>query len=237
MRSRVVFWVSMLGLCLAAVALPRTARAALRSPQVTVLGSVLQDYLASLGESINVRTDQVDRQRWGSPIPSKPTFTLQVEIGPKPAGVSIGLYNAGDAVPAPYTLFPPESDARWFAVASFRTLPTRVVINLFDANAALISTTIYLGANKDDFGFYLSGPDGVFHTQDARNPGGQAQWLVYAGTGINAGNWWLAGEATSIAGGSSDQGFDDVVVFMEVSSCACSDVQRASWATLKSRFR
>ena len=237
MRSRYFLWVSLLGLCLSAAAHPRTASAALRSPQVPVLGGVLQGFLASLGESINVNTDQDDRQRWASPTPSKPTFTLQFELARTSAGVSVGLYNAGDVAPEPYPLFPVEAGPQWFTVASFRTLPARVVINVFDANAALHSTTTYMGANKDDFAFYLSGPGGVFHTQDARNPGGQAQWLVYAGTGINAGNWWLAGEASSIASGSSDQGYDDVVVYMEANTCACSDVQRTSWAMLKSRFR
>ncbi len=237
MRSRFVFWVSLLGLWLAAAALPRAAGAALRSPQVPVLGGVLQSYLNINGEHIDVSTDQFDIQRWASPIPSKPTYTAWFELTRKPAGMSVGLYNASDVAPAQYTLFPPESTPYWFASASFRTSPARVVISVFDTGVDLLSTTTYLGADMNDFAFYLSGPNGVFYTQDARNPGSLAQWLAYAGTGVNTGNWWLAGEATSVAGGSSDQGYDDVVVYFENNSCACSDVQRTSWGTLKSRFR
>lgn len=237
MRSRSLFWMSLLGLCFTAAVLPRTASAALRVPQVPVLGNALQSYFVSIGEHIDVSADQFDIQRWSPPTPSKPTYTVLFAVERKPAGVSVGLYNASDASPTLYPMFPPEATRGWFAAASFRTLPALVSITVWDANLVIHSSNTYLGANKDDFAFYLSGPDGVFHTQDARNPGGNAQWLVYAGTGINAGSWWLAGEADAIAGGSSDSGFADVVLFFENNSCACSGVERASWSALKSRFR
>lgn len=237
MRSRSRFIASLLGLCLAALPQPRGALAALRSPQVPVLGTVLQSYFTSVGDAIDVNTDQVDIQRFAPRDLAKPTYTVQFELGLKAAGVSVGVYNASDASPALFPLFPSEAAPLWFCVASFRTEPARIVVSLFDGSATLQSTTTHMGADKNDFAFYLSGPDGVLYTQDIRNPGGNAQWLTLGGIGIRAGSWWLAAEAVSIAGGSSDQGFDDVVLFYENDTCFCTDVQRASWSALKSRFR
>ncbi len=237
MWPRLRLTASLLGLCLTAALPPRAAQGALRSPQVPVLGSALQSYLTRVGEVIDVNTDQADIQRFAPRELAKPTYVVQFELGSKAAGVSVGVYNASEASPALYELFPPEAAQLWFCVASFRTAPNRVVVNLFDGDATLRATTSHLGADKNDFGFSLSSPDGVFYTQDIRNTGGHAQWLTFGGTGINTGSWWLAGDATSVADGSSDQGYDDVVLFYENNSCFCSEVQHASWATLKSRFR
>ena len=237
MRNKTLFIASVFGLCFSAAWLPRIASAALRHPQVPVLGTVLQSYLTSVGDVIDVNTDQVDIQRFAPSDLAKPTYTVQIELSQKTAGVSVGVYNASDTSPVLYPLFPSESAPLWFCVASFRTAPARLVVSLFDANATSRGVTTHLGADKNDFAFYLSGPDGVFYTQDVRNPGGNAQWLTFHGTGIRAGNWWLAAEAASIAGGGSDQGFDDAVLFYELPPCFCSEVQRASWSALKSRFR
>ena len=237
MRSPTLLIASLLGLCLAATLHPRAAQAALRSPQVPVLGTVLQSYFTSVGDVIDVNTDQVDIQRFAPRDLAKPTYAVQIELSQKTAGVSVGVYNASDTSPVLYPLFPSESAPLWFCVASFQTAPARLVVSLFDANATFRGTTTHLGADKNDFAFYLSGPEGVFYTQDVRNPGSNAQWLTFGGTGIKAGSWWLAAEAASIAGGGSDQGFDDAVLFYEIPPCFCSEVQRASWSALKSRFR
>ena len=45
-----------------------SAHAALRVPQVPVLGPSLQGYLNGVGESINVLTDQENVQRWSSTV-------------------------------------------------------------------------------------------------------------------------------------------------------------------------
>jgi hypothetical protein len=219
-------------LALASYAVP--AFAALRSPQVTVSGGTLQGYLNSIGESINVGTDQQDVQRWSTTVSNNSSLTIQVELSADAASNSVGLYNAGLAVPPLYLVFPGAATTGWFAVASFRAAPTRVVVNLFDNNATLVGTTTYLGADGNDFGFYLQGPGGTFYTQDARNPGANAQALAYLGTGANAGNWWLCWEATSTAAGG-DSDFDDCVLFME--SLNPTPVTRTSWGSLKARFR
>ncbi len=218
----------------ALVAFAGTASAALRVPQVPVLGGGLQGYLNGVGESINVLTDQNAAQRWAATVSNNSTFTVQVELAGNAASNTIGIYNASAAVPALYQVFPGAATSGWFAVASFRTAPTRVIVNLFDASAALQGSTTYLGADRNDFGYYLQGPAGTFYTQDSRNAGNAVQALTYAGTGINGGQWWLAWEDTAIGGGS-DQDYDDCVLFLE--SVNPTPVNKTTWGSLKARFQ
>src|SRR5205809_359921 len=112
---------------IALVAFAGSASAALRSPQATVNGGSLQGYLNSVGESINVTTDQQDIQRWQATVSNNSTFTIQVELAGNAGSNTYGLYNAGFAVPPLYQVFPGAATNGWFAVASFRTAPTRVI--------------------------------------------------------------------------------------------------------------
>ena len=205
------------------------ASAALRAPQVVVLGGTLQGYLNSVGEAINVQTDQQDIQTWQSTVSGNSTFTLMIELSGDAAVNSVGLYNASVAAPPLYQVFPGAASAGWFAVASFETGPTRVVVNLFDDMANLVGTTTYLGADATNFGYYLNGTNGTFYTQDSRNPGNSAHALTYAGTGVNSGPWWLCWED------GTDQDFDDSVLFLE--SVAPTPVSKTTWGAVKRRFR
>jgi hypothetical protein len=214
------------------VAFTSVASAALRNPQVAVQGGTLQGYLNGVGEAINVLTDQQDIQRWASTVSQNSTFTIQVELTGNAAANAYGLYNAAIAAPPLYQVFPGAATAGWFAVASFRTAPIRVVVNLFNDLAVPQGTTTYLGADRDDFGFYLDGPNGLFYTQDARNAGG-AQALTYAGTGVNSGQWWLCWEDADRAAGADDD-FDDGVLFLE--SVNPTPVNKTTWGELKARF-
>ena len=212
-----------------------SASAGLRSPQVVVNNGTLQGYLNSVGESINVLTDQQDIQRWQSTVSNNSTFTLQVEFAGNAGTNTYGLYNASLASPPLYQMFPGAATNGWFAVASFRTAPTRVVVNLFDATAALQGSSTFLGADRTNFGFYLQqNPGLVFYSQDARNPGGLAQMLTYAGTGINTGSWWLCMEDLTASQGS-DYDFDDTVLFCE--SIVPTPVNKTTWGDLKARFK
>jgi hypothetical protein len=226
-------FVTMITGLLAVAALAGTASAALRVPQVPVLGGSLQGYLNTADGGINAATDQNAAQRWAATVSNNSTFTVQVELAGNAASNNIGLYNASAGAPALYQVFPGAAAAGWFAVASFRNAPVRVVVNLFDANAALQGTTSYLGADRNDFGYYLSGPGGTFYTQDSRNPGSAAQALTYAGTGLNSGSWFLCFEDVPLAG--SDQDYDDAVLFLE--SVNPTPVAKTSWSNLKTRFR
>ncbi len=221
--------VSILALALFAT----SAFAALRAPQVVVNGGTLQGYLNGVGEAINVGTDQQDVQRWQSTVSNNSTFTIQVELTGNAASNTLGIYNASNPAPPLYQVFPGPATTGWFAVASFRTAPVRVVVNLFDASAAIQGTTTYLGADRNDFGFYLNNGSGTLYSQDARNPGAAPEALTFAGTGPNSGNWWLCWDDN--AAGGLDNDFDDAVLFCE--SVNPTPVSKTSWGELKKRFQ
>ena len=215
--------------------LATTASAALRVPQVPVNGGSLQGYLNSKGEAINVNTDQNAAQTWATTVSGNSTFTLMIEFAGNAGTNAVGVYNAGDAVPALYQVFPGGASDGWFAVASFKSGPDRVVVNLFDDTATFQSQNTYFGATASSFGFYLQqNPGDVLYSQDSRNAGSQPQMLAYAGTGINQGQWWLAMEDLTAAQGS-DNDFDDAVLFLE--SVNPTPALTTSWGSLKARFR
>jgi len=215
--------------------LATSASAALRSPQVAVNGGSLQAYLNSKGEAINVNTDQNAAQTWATTVSGNSTFTLMIEFAGNAGTNAVGVYNAGDAVPALYQVFPGGASDGWFAVASFKSGPDRVVVNLFDASATFQSSNTYLGATASSFGFYLQqNPGDVLYSQDARNAGSLPYVLAYAGTGINTGCWWLAMEDLTAAQ-NTDGDFDDAVLFLE--SVNPTPALNTSWGALKDRFR
>ena len=223
-------------LTLSALLVARPASAELRSPQVPVLGGMLQAYFNSVGEHIAVDTDQDDIQHWAGKSNSA-TYTVQIELGPKAPGIAVGFYDTNEPSPALHELFPAEGVAGWFAVLSFHTGPVRAVVNVFDESASLRGTHVYLGADRSAFSYYLSGPHGVFFVEDSRNPGGRAQFLVYPGTYINTGAWWIAGEESSTAGSESDQDFDDAILYVGNDFCGCSPTVASTWGALKAHFR
>src|SRR5262252_4182908 len=98
---------------IALVAFAGVASAALRSPQVTVNGGTLQGYLNSVGESINVGTDQQNIQRWQATVSNNSTFTIQVELSGNAASNNIGIYNASAVSPALFLVFPGAATNGW----------------------------------------------------------------------------------------------------------------------------
>jgi len=209
------------------------ADAAPRVPQVAVLGGTLQAYFVGIGESINVNTDQDDTQAWSKTSSSTQTHTIQFQGSLNAPAHLIGMYNSAAAVPPLYVLMSGAVGPLGFSTATFGA-GGLLTINRFDANANFLSSTVYAGADPNGFGFYLSGPNGTYYTQDFRNPGGFAQALAYKGTGVNAGTWFLCWEESSRAAGA-DNDFDDEVILME--SVNPTPVSRTSWGTLKARFR
>lgn len=227
-----------MGLAFAGLAIIATcASAALRVPQVAVGGTSLQSYLNSQGESaINVNTDQADIQTWTTTVSGNSTFTMMMEFAGNAGSNTVGIYNGGAVAPTLIPVFPGAAAAGWFATASFRNTPVRVIVNLFDQNGVLQGSNTYLGADRNNFGVYLQGPGGTFYTQDARNPGARVQALAYAGTGINAGSWWLCMEDLAMNSGS-DGDYDDAILFVESVNPTVVPVNTTTWGTLKNRFR
>jgi hypothetical protein len=226
---------TILTIVLAAAVLAGSAAADLRSPQVVFSSASLQAYLNGVGENINVLTAQQEAQIWKSTVSGNSTFTLMIELTGNAALNTYGIYGGADGVPVLAQVFPGAAMTGWFATASFRESPTRVIVNLFDANAVLLQTNTYTpGPDRNDFAFYLQGPGGTFYTQDARNAGGNPQMLTYAGTGVNFGSWWLCFEDTPF--GTTDvTDFDDAVMFLE--SANPTPVNTTSWGQLKARYR
>lgn len=209
------------------------ASAALRSPQVAVSGSALQSYFSGIGETIIVGSSQDATQVWQRTSSSTSGLTILLQGSAASASHTIGIYNSALVSP---TLVPVVSGSVGlfgFSTVTFRP-SNQVVVNRFDANGSLLSTTSYSNISPNGFGFYLAGPDGTFYTQDWRNPGGSPQALVYTGNGENAGTWWLCFEETSLGGGS-DQDFDDEVLNLD--SMSATPVAHTTWGSLKARFR
>jgi len=217
--------------------LPGLGGAALRSPQVPVLTGRLQAYLNSVGESIDVATDQkADSTLGPPPCPSDPVEAYQLERAGSATSDSMGIYDLADPSTGRVTLFPAEARPGWFAVLSFRRNPDRVVVNLFDANAALVRITKTPGGDVLHTGFWAEGPNETVFSESFRNPRSAVQVLFFAGTGINTGSEWICFEDEPVGAGS-DQDYDDQVFFIETPSDCSTPVHRSSWAAVKERFR
>jgi len=203
----------------------------LRVPQVVLNGANLQNYLNSLGESINVNTDQVDAQSWSVSASGNSLLTLMVEYAGNAAVNAIGVYNTDDGAPVLFEVFPGGASAGWHAMISFSG--AQLYVYRFDAANALMGSVVYNGIHPNSFGFYIIGPGGTFYSQDGRNPGLDPQMLTYAGTGVNYGEWFLCFEDTAFA--NSDKDFDDAVLILE--SVTPLKTETASWGQVKALYR
>ena len=200
----------------------------------------LQGYFNSLSELIDVLNAQVpEAECWGSTISGNSAVTLMLELADDADGNIIGVYDAGLDVLGEgnhYPIFPGSASAGHFAVASFRTGPNRLIVNLFDQNAQLVGAPVtYPGVSIQDFGYYIqNSTTGRGYSQEARNAGAEARVLVYKGVGVNVGNWWLCFEDKKDQEGIA-RDFDDAVLFVE--SINPTAVSKTTWGALKSRFR
>ncbi len=208
-------------------ALASNAHAALRSPQVSVSGTALATFFASQGQAIDVNADQLDAQRFN--LPALGTLHPRV-FGPVAA--SFGAYNASALAPPLYELLPSAMLPGWFVTAGFRDAPVRLVVNLFDAQSALQGNNVYLGADRTDLGFYAQLPGGQAWSQDARNPAGRVLMLAYQGTGLHAGELWLACESTQATGGD----YADAIALVDL-SLGPVPIAKSSWGRMKALFR
>ena len=218
----------------ATAVLAPAASAALRVPQVAVLGGTLQASLNALGEAINVNTDQDATQVWTKTVSNTSTYTIMVQNSPGFANHQVSLYNASAGpVPPLYLLLIGNQQILGFSTATFQA-GNVLAVSRFDLNGNFLSNQNYNGVDPSAFGFALTGAGGTFYTQDSRNPGGLAQAITFPGTGQNAGTWWLCFEESNRSTGADDD-FDDEVILME--SVNPTPVNRTSWGQLKTRFR
>jgi hypothetical protein len=226
MLRRLLLTLSLLAAAAASV------QAAARVPQIPVSGNALSTFFASQGQTIDVHQQQLDLQSLN--VPATASFEVRV-FDLAAAGTSFGAYGTAIVSPPLYLIAPASATTGWFETASFRTGPTRIVVNLFDAGSAFQGSTSYLAGPPDPsaFGFYdqVSGGQSFF-TQDSRNAGSAARILAYNGTGSRLGWTWFACETGAGPGGD----FADFVALVNL-SLAPTEVQRTDWGTLKQRFR
>ncbi len=208
----------------------------LRAPQVPLQtgwdGISLQSYMNGVGETLNTLTQQLDLQTWQAPVSGTARFALKMEIAGNAAQNSVGIYNAGQATPTLFMVFPGGAAQGWYATCVF-SAPSTLQVKLFDASNVLQGTTNYSGVSLNNFGFYLHGPAGTFYSQDARNAGGKPQAVTFAGTGAYTGKFWECFEDLPYASGDID--YQDSILLLE--SIAPTPIERSTWSELKSRFR
>lgn len=207
---------------------PTGTQVALRSPQVPVSGTALATFFASQGQAITPTSDQLDLQQ----LSVSANSSFEVRAFGSELTASAGAYNSVAPSPALYQIWPSSMLPGWYPVCSFRSGPTRLVVNLFDNTNALQGTTTYIGADPSAFGFYGQGASGTVYQQDFRNAFGAARILAYAGLGTRSGYTWLAIETTSTTNGD----YADLILLVNFGLVPV-EVERASWGELKQRFR
>jgi hypothetical protein len=209
------------------------ASAGLRVPQVPVIGGGLQAYFISIGETINVNTDQQDAATFQQSASGNASVTIQFQSSPNAAIQQVGLYNAGAVIPPLFFLFSGSVGPLGFSTMSFK--PANILtVNRFDALANFLSTTTFGGVDPNFFGFYMSTAAGTIFSQDARNPGGLPRMIVFKGTGLNSGEWFICVDEPG-AGGPGDNDFDDCVFVLE--SVNPLATQQSSLGQVKALFK
>jgi len=198
---------------LGSAALVSNANAGPRVPQVPVVGGTLQAFFISIGETINVNTDQEDVQTFQQSASGYGLLTLKYQSSPNAATQQVGIYNASAVIPPLFFLINGSVGPLGFSSMSFKP-GNNMVVNRFDANGNFLSTTTFGGVDASNFGVYLSVPAGTAFSQDARNPGGLARMIAFKGTGLNAGEYFLCWDEP-VNGAPGDGDFDDCVLVLE----------------------
>jgi hypothetical protein len=206
----------------------------LRAPQVAFVTAPLQGNLTAWDGFITAGTDQIDAQTFTTGISGNADFTMLLRTAAG-AGAEIGVYNTSWVIGAPalYALFPPAAVAGWSAACHF-TAGGSLTATLYDAAFVQQGTVSYSGVDRTHLGFYISGPGGLWYSQDGRN-GPKPQILTYAGTqaGHNFGEWFECFEANPYAAASSN--FTSAVLVLE--SVQPTPTRAGTWGALKAAYR
>ena len=202
------------------------AEAQLRAPQVPIQGTALQQFFDSRGQAIDVATGQCEARVFAGIWLTRPpsSFDASTEAG----DASLSLYNAGQLSPL-FEVLPTPLPSGWHAAVTFADFPASAIVRLFDAAEVLQETTTHLGVSVFGVGLTVVDANGTFYSEDALNPGGEAHLLFFRGTGLHQSDFWLAAET------DGDGDFADSVHLLGF--FATVPVERASWGTLKQRFR
>jgi hypothetical protein len=205
------------------------------APQTVFACTGLQSQLNTLGESIDVLTQQQEGLVWAANASSHSTMTIMFELAGNPNKDEFGIVgiDAAGSLSGLCAVFPADDfNTGYFAVASFRS-GGLLTVNLFDASATVINTTSFTGVNRSRFVYYVKNSNGTFFSHMGYNPDGKVHSLVFAGTNLNLGSWWMAWEDSKDPSPAAD--FSDGLVFL--GALSPSPISHATWASVKARFR
>jgi hypothetical protein len=222
---------------------PGQVAAALRSTQVPVAGSGLQDFFNRIGEAIDVGRDQRNTQRWrsgtsdGDYEDDEPRTTIQVELVRHGGPYTVGVYDANSAGSSELReYFAAAGSAECRAVSLFEASPGRLTVDLYDRHQVWRGRRSFGGMSGRYHGYYIAGPAGVGYSQDSRQTAsGDVRMLVFNGTGRNSGGQWVCIENHDPGDADTDPDYDDTILF--VSPVNATPTDRSTWARVKSLYR
>jgi hypothetical protein len=226
-----VLWATVVGVAVHVA----PARAGLCAPQTVFICAGLQNQLNTLGESIDVLTQQHEGLVWATNASSNTTMSIMFQLAGNPNQDEFGIVglNAVGSLSGLCAVFPAGGfNTGYFAVASFRS-GDKLTVNLFDASASVINTTTFTGVDRSRFMYYVKNSNGTFFSHMGYNPDRKVHSLVFAGTNLNQGSWWMAWEDSMDPGATAD--FGDGLMFL--GALNPSPVSHATWASVKARFR
>ncbi len=201
----------------------------LRSPQVALNPTPLQNFLNIEDPGINVQTQQLNTPTWSVSVTGNAEFTLVLHGGPG-GGNSVGVYNAASATPGLFQVFPPAAVPGWYASLHFSS--GNLLISMFDQFSTFQGQAFYAGVDKDNFGYYTQGPCGTWYSEDYRNP--LPQMLTYASPGY-PGEYWLCWTACPYNGNPAALSlFNDVVI--NVQSVRPTASVQSTWGSIKAQY-
>ena len=211
------------------------AHAALCVPQMEFACTSLQSQFNTMGESIDVLTQQQEGLVWSTSASMNATMSIMFQLAGNPNQDEFGIVglNAAGGLSGLCAVFPAgDFNTGYFAVASFRS-GDKLTVNLFDASASVISTTVFTGVDRSRFLYYVKNSNGTFFSHMGYNLDRKVHSLVFAGTNLNQGSWWMAWEDSLDPGATAD--FGDGLLFL--GALNPSPVSHATWASVKTRFR
>jgi len=211
------------------------AHAGLCVPQTEFACTSLQGQFNALGESIDVLTQQQEGLVWGTSASMNATMSIMFQLAGNPNQDEFGIVglNAAGGLSGLCAVFPAgDFNTGYFAVASFRS-GDKLTVNLFDASASVISTTVFTGVDRSRFLYYVKNSNGTFFSHMGHNLDRKVHSLVFAGTNLNQGSWWMAWEDSMNPSTTAD--FGDGLVFL--GALNPTSVTHATWASVKARFR
>jgi hypothetical protein len=213
----------LLGAALVLSATP--ALASLRNPQVPVQGTALQQLLNSFNQTINVNTAQVYVYTFAGIGVTQPAanFAARIELGEG----ALQLLDANDFNLPTVTVLPSLVTPGWYSYVTFPDFG-HIRVTLFDAADVVQGQTLST-MPVHTLSFAITDAHGTFYAIDDFNSGDETHILAYPGTGALQASVWLALES------DGDGDFADAVFLLE--GAWLVPVQRASWGTLKRRFR